>query len=56
MSTIHTHHSAGTCRAAKHARVQHLITADEHPLAELEALIARSPTPVGSARSPSPPG
>jgi NADPH-dependent ferric siderophore reductase len=43
MSTIHTHHSAGTCRAAKHARVQHLITADEHSLAELEALIATLP-------------
>ncbi len=43
MSTTHTTHSAGTCRASKHARVQHLITADEQSLAELEALVATLP-------------
>lgn len=36
-------HSAAACRAAKHTRVQHLVTADEHALAELQALIATLP-------------
>ncbi|MDL5353207.1 siderophore-interacting protein [Microbacterium sp. zg-YB36] len=36
-------HTAAACRAAKHTRVQHLITADEHSLADLEALIATLP-------------
>ena len=36
-------HNAAACRATKHTRVQHLITADEHSLAELEALIATLP-------------
>lgn len=36
-------HSAAACRASKHVRVQHLVTADEHSLAELEALLATLP-------------
>lgn len=38
-----TAHSAAACRASKHQRVQHLVTADEHALAELEALLATLP-------------
>ena len=36
-------HSAAACRASRHTRVQHLITADESSLAELEALLATLP-------------
>lgn len=36
-------HNATACRAAKHSRVQHLITADERSLADLEALVATLP-------------
>lgn len=36
-------HSASACRAARHTRVQQLITADETSLAELEALLATLP-------------
>jgi len=36
-------HDATACKASRHVRVQHLITADEHALAELEALIATLP-------------
>ncbi|SDQ81462.1 SIP domain-containing protein [Microbacterium sp. cf332] len=36
-------HSAAACRASKHVRVQHLVTADENSLAELEALLATLP-------------
>lgn len=36
-------HGAKTCRASRHTRVQHLITADEHALADLETLIATLP-------------
>src|SRR3954447_4287471 len=36
-------HSAATCRAKRHTRVQQLITADELSLAELEALLATLP-------------
>ncbi len=36
-------HNATACRAAKHSRVQHLITADEHSLVDLETLIATLP-------------
>ncbi len=36
-------HSAAACRAARHTRVQHLITADESSLAELETLLATLP-------------
>lgn len=41
--TSHATHNAAACRASRHTRVQHLITADEHALAELEALIATLP-------------
>lgn len=43
MSTMHADHSTRACRAAKHARLQHLITADEHALAELETLLTTLP-------------
>lgn len=36
-------HNAASCRAKRHTRVQHLITADEASLAELEALLATLP-------------
>ena len=36
-------HNASACRAQRHTRVQHLVTADEHSLAELEALLATLP-------------
>jgi len=36
-------HSPTACRASKHTRVQHLITADEQSLAELQALLATLP-------------
>ncbi len=36
-------HDETACKASRHARVQHLITADENSLAELEALIATLP-------------
>jgi len=36
-------HNAATCRAKRHTRVQHLITADELSLTELEALLATLP-------------
>ena len=36
-------HSASACRASRHTRIQHLITADESSLAELEALLATLP-------------
>lgn len=42
MSDI-TEHNADACRASRHTRVQHLITADESSLAELEALLATLP-------------
>ncbi|HEX5727941.1 SIP domain-containing protein [Microbacterium sp.] len=38
-----TEHNASACRASRHTRVQHLITADENSLAELEALLATLP-------------
>ncbi len=43
MSLPATDHSTSACRASKHARAQQLITADEHSLAELQALIATLP-------------
>jgi Siderophore-interacting protein len=43
MTTMHAEHRARSRRAAKHARVQHLITADEHSLTELETLLATLP-------------
>ena len=36
-------HNDAACRAKRHTRVQQLITADEHSLAELEALLATLP-------------
>ncbi|GAA2004644.1 SIP domain-containing protein [Microbacterium ulmi] len=36
-------HNAASCRSSRHTRVQHLITADEASLAELEALLATLP-------------
>jgi NADPH-dependent ferric siderophore reductase len=38
-----TEHNAAACRSSRHTRVQHLITADETSLAELEALLATLP-------------
>lgn len=38
-----TEHNASACRASRHTRVQHLITADESSLADLEALLATLP-------------
>lgn len=38
-----TDHSAAACRAPKHARVQHLVTADETSLTELETLLTTLP-------------
>ncbi|GAB3604165.1 SIP domain-containing protein [Microbacterium aureliae] len=42
MSTT-AEHNATACRASRHTRVQHLITADETSLDELEALLATLP-------------
>lgn len=36
-------HNPTVCRASRHTRVQHLVTADENSLAELEALLATLP-------------
>lgn len=36
-------HDPTACKASRHVRVQHLITADENSLAELQALIATLP-------------
>lgn len=36
-------HSATACRAQRHTRVQHLVTADEHALVDLELLLATLP-------------
>ncbi|BDV30124.1 siderophore-interacting protein [Microbacterium terricola] len=38
-----TAHDPVACRSSRHTRVQHLITADESSLAELEALLATLP-------------
>ncbi|KAA9111159.1 SIP domain-containing protein [Microbacterium rhizomatis] len=38
-----TEHNASVCRASRHTRVQHLITADETSLADLEVLLATLP-------------
>ncbi|GAB2841345.1 SIP domain-containing protein [Microbacterium insulae] len=43
-SAEHTaEHTAASCRASRHTRVQHLITADESSLADLELLLATLP-------------
>lgn len=36
-------HSASACRASRHTRVQHLVTADEHSLTDLELLLTTLP-------------
>ncbi|WP_110588344.1 SIP domain-containing protein [Microbacterium suaedae] len=36
-------HDDSACRARRHARVQHLVVADEHALAEAEAMLATLP-------------
>lgn len=36
-------HNETACRSSRHSRVQHLVTADEGSLAELEALLATLP-------------
>lgn len=36
-------HNADACRASKHARAQHLVTADETSMADLELLLATLP-------------
>lgn len=36
-------HNASACRSSRHTRVQHLITADESSLVELEAVLATLP-------------
>lgn len=38
-----TEHNDAACRASRHTRVQHLVTADENSLAELDALLATLP-------------
>lgn len=38
-----TVHNAAACRSSRHTRVQHLITADETSLADLETLLATLP-------------
>lgn len=45
MESIETtqEHGDKVCRASRHTRVQHLITADEHSLVDLETLIATLP-------------
>ncbi|WP_345752356.1 SIP domain-containing protein [Microbacterium rhizophilus] len=41
--SVRTAHSASACRAARHTRVQHLVTADEQSLVDLELLLATLP-------------
>jgi len=43
MNTQTTPHTKAACRAAGHARVQHLITADETSLVDVELLLATLP-------------
>lgn len=38
-----TEHNASACRTSRHSRVQHLITADEHSLTDLEVLLTTLP-------------
>ena len=38
-----TEHTAAACRSSRHTRVQHLITADETSLADLEMMLATLP-------------
>lgn len=39
----HTVHSQSACRASKHVRAQHLVTADETSLSDLEMLLTTLP-------------
>ncbi len=41
--TTESEHNAAACRASRHTRVQHLVTADETSLVELETLLATLP-------------
>lgn len=41
--TASTEHNDAACRASRHTRVQHLITADETSLVDLEALLSTLP-------------
>ncbi|MDE0547249.1 SIP domain-containing protein [Microbacterium sp. C7(2022)] len=41
--TTFSEHNAAACRASRHTRVQHLITADEASLSELEMVLATLP-------------
>lgn len=41
--SIPTEHNAAACRTSRHTRVQHLVTADETSLVELETLLATLP-------------
>ena len=41
--SLTSEHNDAACRAKRHTRVQQLITADEHSLAELEVLLATLP-------------
>ncbi|MGO1411809.1 MULTISPECIES: SIP domain-containing protein [unclassified Microbacterium] len=43
MNTDTTQHNSAACRASRHTRVQHLITADESSLIDLEILLATLP-------------
>lgn len=43
IATERATHSATACRASRHTRVQHLITADESSLVDLELLLATLP-------------
>ena len=40
---LSTEHNASACRTSRHSRVQHLITADENSLTDLEVLLATLP-------------
>ncbi|WZH37112.1 MAG: SIP domain-containing protein [Microbacterium enclense] len=41
--TTSSEHNDAACRASRHTRVQHLVTADETSLVELEALLSTLP-------------
>lgn len=41
--TTSTEHNDAACRTSRHTRVQHLVTADESSLVELQALLATLP-------------
>lgn len=41
--SVSAEHNDAACRSSRHTRVQHLITADENSLAEMEALLSTLP-------------